>query len=72
MKNSFIGLFWYCRTFSEGGNFSPDEIKIYRKNLENTAVQIDKAETTVLKEMEKIEKKQLEQANKIVTQFRDR
>ena len=60
------------RTFSEGGNFSADEIGLYRKKLEKTALQIDKAEANILKEMEKNEKRQLEQANKIMTQFRDR
>jgi hypothetical protein len=42
--------------FSDGGNFSRDEIEIYRKRLEKTAAQIDKAETEILKEMEKLVK----------------
>ncbi|UJR28315.1 hypothetical protein I4U23_009559 [Adineta vaga] len=60
------------QTFSEGGNFNSDEINIYRKKLEKTALQIDKTEASILKEMEKNEKKQLEQANKVITQFRDK
>jgi len=58
--------------FSDGGNFSRDEIEIYRKKLEKTASQIDKAETAILKEMEKLEKKQLEEATKIMNQFQER
>lgn len=60
------------RTFSEGGNFSRDEIELHRKKLEKTALQIDKAESAILKEMEKLEKKQLEEATKILTQFEER
>ena len=61
-----------CRPFSEGGNFSREEIETYRKKLEKTAYQIDQAETMILKEMEKLEKKQLEDANKIMNDFRER
>ena len=43
--------------FSDGDNFSRDEIETYRKKLEKTAGQIDKAETATLKEMVKLEKK---------------
>jgi tRNA uridine 5-carbamoylmethylation protein Kti12 len=60
------------RTFSEGGNFSREEVEVYRKKLEKTAYQIEQAETTILKEMEKLEKKQLEEANKIMNEFRER
>ena len=60
------------RMFSDGGNFSRDEIEVYRKKLEKTAGQIDKAETAILKEMEKLEKKQLEDATKIMNQFQER
>jgi hypothetical protein len=60
------------RMFSEGGNFSRDEIEIYRKKLEKVAAHIDKAETAILKEMEKLEKKQLEDATKIMNQFQER
>lgn len=34
--------------------------------------QIDKAETAILTELEKLEKKQLEEANKIMNQFQER
>ncbi len=58
--------------FSDGGNFSRDEIEVHRKKLERSASQIDKAETAILKEMEKLEKRQLEEATKIMNQFQER
>ncbi|CAF4534188.1 unnamed protein product [Rotaria sp. Silwood1] len=60
------------KTFSEGGSFSRDEIEVYRKKLEKTIFQIDKAETAILNELEKLEKKQLEEATKIMNQFQER
>lgn len=60
------------RPFSEGGNFSREEIEVHRKKLEKTAFQIDQAERMIFKEMDKLEKKQLEEANKIMNQFRER
>ena len=60
------------RMFSDGGNFSRDEIEVYRKKLERTAGQIDKAETAILREMEKLEKRQLEEATKVMNQFQER
>jgi hypothetical protein len=71
-KLSFSIDFFLYRIFSEGGNFSREEIEIYRKKLEKTAGQIDKGETVILKEMEKLEKKQLEEATKIINQFQER
>jgi hypothetical protein len=68
--------FLFCsidfRTFSEGGNFSREEMEIHRKKLEKTMYQIDQAETAIFKEMEKLEKKQLEEASKIMNDFRER
>lgn len=60
------------RTFSEGGNFSREEIEIHRKKLEKTMFQIDKAESALLKELEKLEKQQLDEATKIMSQFQER
>ena len=64
-------VFFVFRTFSEGGNFSRDEIETYRKKLEKTTYQMDKAETAILRELEKLEKKQLDEATKIMTQFQE-
>jgi hypothetical protein len=70
-KRKFSCCFLY-RMFSDGGNFSRDEIETYRKKLERTAAQIDKSESAILKEMEKLEKRQLEEATRIMNQFQER
>jgi len=70
-RKDFCNIFVY-RTFSEGGNFNREEIEIHRKKLEKTAYQIDQAERMILKEMEKLEKRQLETANRIMNEFRER
>jgi hypothetical protein len=58
--------------FADGGNFSSDEIDVHKKKLEKMAILIDKHETAVLKEMEKLEKRQLEEAIKILGQFQEK
>ena len=58
--------------FSDGGNFSADEIETYKKKLEKMANLIDKNETNLLKDMEKLEKKQLDEAVKLMTQFQEK
>lgn len=65
-------FFNFKSVFSEGGNFSVDEIDIYKKKLEKMAIIIDKNETLLLKEMEKLEKKQLDEATKIMLAFQDK
>ena len=64
--------FFDCRSFSEGGNFSREEMETHRKKLEKTAYQIDQAESAIFKEMEKLEKKQMDEANRIMHEFRER
>jgi cysteinyl-tRNA synthetase len=58
--------------FSEGGNFSADEIDAHKKRLEKMASLIDTNETSMLKEMEKLEKKHLDDAVKIIAAFQER
>ena len=62
----------FLSIFSEGGNFSNEEIDIHKKKLERMAIIIDKNETLMLKEMEKLEKKQLDEATKILVAFQDK
>jgi hypothetical protein len=45
---------------------------VHKKKLEKMAILIDKHETAVLKEMEKLEKRQLEEAIKILSQFQEK
>lgn len=58
--------------FSEGGNFSAEEIDMHKKKLERMALLIDTSETSMLKEMEKLEKKHLDDAMKALSQFQDK
>ena len=45
---------------------------MHKKKLEKMATLIDKNETNLLKEMEKLEKKQLDEAIKLMSQFQDK
>ena len=58
--------------FSDGGNFSADEIETHKKRLEKMAVLIDSNETNLLKEMEKLEKRHLDEVIKSQAQFQDK
>jgi hypothetical protein len=58
--------------FSDGGNFSAEEIDVYKKKLEKMALLIDTSETNMLKEMEKLEKRHLDDAIKALGQFQDK
>ena len=72
LRNSNAKFRFSFTVFSEGGNFSADEIDAYKKKLERMALYIDANETSLLKDMEKIEKKYLEEAIKIMVQFQDK
>jgi cysteinyl-tRNA synthetase len=62
----------FYSVFSDGGNFSAEEIDTHKKRLEKMALLIDTNETHMLKEMEKLEKKHLDEAMKVQTQFQDK
>jgi hypothetical protein len=62
----------FCRVFSDGGNFCPEEIDVYRKKLENMSSKIDVSEGAIMSDMEDIEKKRLDQATKVASEFEDR
>jgi hypothetical protein len=67
-----IRYLFLLRTFTDGGNFSRDEIELYRKKLDNSLVKIEHIESNMLKQMQRLEKKQLDEATKIMKQFQDR
>ena len=58
--------------FSEGGNFSAEEIDNHKRKLERMASLIDTNETNMLKEMEKLEKKHLDEAIKVMLLFQEK
>lgn len=49
------------RLFSEGGNFTPQEIEVFQSHLEKMDKRIDSAEGAMMQDMEEKESKCLEQ-----------
>lgn len=72
LRNSNAKFRFSFNAFSDGGNFSNDEIESLKKRLEKMSVTIDSNETNMLKELEKLEKKHLDDAIKQTTQFQDK
>ncbi|XP_052220939.1 coiled-coil domain-containing protein 180-like isoform X2 [Dreissena polymorpha] len=60
------------KVFSDGGNFCPEEIEDYRKRLDKMAANVDKAEGSIMSDLEDMESKRLEQATKVAMEFEDR
>ncbi|XP_036608335.1 coiled-coil domain-containing protein 180 [Trichosurus vulpecula] len=58
-----------CRLFSEGGNFSPDELAAFCSRLEKESLRIEFVETFVMMKIEKMESDYIEQANEIINKF---
>lgn len=57
-----ITIFIYSsRLFSEGGNFTPQEIEVFQSQLEKMDKRIDTAEGAVIQDMEERESKCLDQ-----------
>ncbi|XP_077986671.1 coiled-coil domain-containing protein 180-like [Glandiceps talaboti] len=60
------------KVFSDGGNFSPEEIDEYKKKLEKLSQRIDSAEGFIMADLEGMEAKRLEQASHVASTFEDR
>ncbi|XP_072015860.1 coiled-coil domain-containing protein 180-like [Amphiura filiformis] len=60
------------KLFSDGGNFSPEEVDTFKKKLEKLANKIDSAEGFVMADLEGMEARRLEQATEIANKFEDR
>ncbi|XP_037653212.1 coiled-coil domain-containing protein 180 isoform X3 [Choloepus didactylus] len=58
-----------CRLFSEGGNFSSEEIDSLCNRLEKEAARIEFVESLIMTNMEKMESEYLEQANDVINKF---
>ena len=69
---AIVIYFLPCRLFSDGGNFSPEEVDSYKKKLEKLAIKIDSAEGFVMADLEGMETRRLEQALDIANKFEDR
>ncbi|XP_045696693.1 coiled-coil domain-containing protein 180 isoform X2 [Phyllostomus hastatus] len=59
----------HCRLFSEGGNFSADEIELLCNRLEKEAARIEFVESSIMINMEKMESEYLDQANDFINKF---
>ncbi|XP_044161537.1 coiled-coil domain-containing protein 180 [Bufo gargarizans] len=68
-NSDFIKSF---RLFSEGGNFSPDEIEILRKRLHKASATIASFEGSIMVDLEGLESQFLEQATEVVKKFEDK
>ncbi|KAF3821242.1 hypothetical protein GH733_011395 [Mirounga leonina] len=59
----------HCRLFSEGGNFSSEEIDLLCHRLEKEASRIEFVESLIMINMEKMESEYLDQANDVINKF---
>ncbi|XP_045636591.1 LOW QUALITY PROTEIN: coiled-coil domain-containing protein 180 [Ursus americanus] len=59
----------HCRLFSEGGNFSSEEIDSLCHRLEKEASRIEFVESLIMINMEKMESDYLDQANDVINKF---
>ncbi|XP_046845150.1 coiled-coil domain-containing protein 180-like [Xenia sp. Carnegie-2017] len=72
LRNSNARFRKSFKVFSEGGNFSLEEVEEYRKKLERLANKIDVAEGTIMGELEGMESKRLEAALEYAGKLEDR
>lgn len=68
----FDDLTFLCRLFCEGGNFSPDETVPLRKRLEKMSQRVDNAEGAVMRDLEGMESKRIEQGTEWVNKAEER
>ncbi|XP_068105081.1 coiled-coil domain-containing protein 180 isoform X2 [Hyperolius riggenbachi] len=68
-NSDFIKSF---RLFSEGGNFSPDEIETLRKRLHAASATIASFESSIMVDLEGLESLCLEKATEVVKKFEDK
>ncbi|XP_031558023.1 coiled-coil domain-containing protein 180-like [Actinia tenebrosa] len=72
LRNSNARFRKTFKVFSDGGNFSTDEIDEYRKRLEKMASRIDSSEGSFMGELEGMETKRLEAATDYAGKLEDR
>ncbi|ELK34211.1 hypothetical protein MDA_GLEAN10021557 [Myotis davidii] len=69
LRYTNIDFIKHSRLFSEGGNFSPEEIQSLCNRLEKEAARIEVVESSIMINMEKMESEYLEQANDFINKF---
>ncbi|XP_064379883.1 coiled-coil domain-containing protein 180 isoform X2 [Dromaius novaehollandiae] len=68
LRDSSVDFLKACRLFSEGGNFSPEEIQFFCKHLQKECEHIDSFEGLIMVDMEKMESDYFEQATELINQ----
>nr|XP_019584733.1 PREDICTED: coiled-coil domain-containing protein 180 isoform X2 [Rhinolophus sinicus] len=69
LRYSNVEFLKHCRLFSEGGNFSLEEIDSLCHRLEKEATRIDFVENFIMINLEKMESEYLDQANDFINKF---
>ncbi|XP_056668619.1 coiled-coil domain-containing protein 180 isoform X2 [Monodelphis domestica] len=64
-----MGFIKRCRLFSEGGNFSSEELSSFCGRLEKESSRIEFVESFIVLKMEKMESDYVDQANDIINKF---
>ncbi|XP_060762949.1 coiled-coil domain-containing protein 180-like [Neoarius graeffei] len=72
LREASAQLMKHFKLFSEGGNFTPKEIKQYTKQLEKIAKRIDSADEALMLDMECAESKCLDQAKDAIRKFEEK
>ncbi|XP_064513298.1 coiled-coil domain-containing protein 180 isoform X3 [Pseudopipra pipra] len=68
LKRSNVDFLKTCRLFSEGGDFSSEEVKFFSSCLQKESKQIDSLESLIKTDVEKMESSCLEQATELIKQ----
>ncbi|KAJ7426125.1 coiled-coil domain-containing protein 180 [Willisornis vidua] len=66
LKDSNVDFLKTCRLFSEGGDFSSEEVKFFNTCLQNESKQIDSLESLIKTEVEKMKSSFLKQATELI------
>uniref|UniRef100_A0A8D2DDX5 Coiled-coil domain containing 180 n=1 Tax=Sciurus vulgaris TaxID=55149 RepID=A0A8D2DDX5_SCIVU len=69
LRYTNIDYIKHCRLFSEGGNFSPEELDSLCNRLEKETTRIEYVESLIMSNMEKMENEYLDQANDVINKF---
>ncbi|KAM6431321.1 coiled-coil domain-containing protein 180 isoform 3-T5 [Liasis olivaceus] len=69
LRDSNTDFLKACRLFADGGNFSPEELEVFMKQLQKEHGRIDFVEGLIMIDMEKTETSYLEEATEIINKF---
>ncbi|XP_048045163.1 coiled-coil domain-containing protein 180 isoform X2 [Megalobrama amblycephala] len=72
LREANVQIMKSFKLFSEGGNFTPQEIEVFQSHLEKMDKRIDSAEGAMMQDMEEKESKCLEQVKDIIRKFEEK